>query len=173
MLQIPETQPKEQPSRLKNIEYLANSSNKNEQISWKINNNLAALIEEYPQSTIIHHYYFNKTKLPGQKSQFSYKDIALNEELLNNSNISFLSGHLHQTCSYKNYLCIGSVRSTSPLEINQEKFLFQYNEQEKTYYATPIRINPYLQYEYREKISQEQIEQTMYQQSTASTQNFL
>jgi hypothetical protein len=91
MLQIPEQQPIEQPLWLKNIEYLTTSSNKNEQISWKINQSLASLIEKYPDSLIIHHYYFNKTKLPGQKSQFSYKDISLSQELLDIPNIQFIS----------------------------------------------------------------------------------
>lgn len=173
MLQISEQQPTLQPSWLKNIEYLATSSNKNEQISWKINNCLASLIEKYPESLIIHHYYFNKTKLPGQKSQFSYKDIALSQELLDLTNIQFISGHLHQTCSYKNYLCTWSIRSTSPLEINQEKFLFRYDGNNKIYYADPIRINPYLQYEQGQKISQEQLKNTIQQQIENSKQNFL
>lgn len=147
MLQVPEQQATHQPSWIKNIEYLADSSNKNEQISWKINNCLASLLEQYPDSLVIHHYYFNKTKFPGQKSQFSYKDIALSQELLDMPNIQFLSGHLHQAYSFKNYLCTGSVRSTSPLETNQEKFLFYYDEKEKTYNAYPIRINPYFEYE--------------------------
>jgi len=105
MLEISEKQPTQQPDWLKNIQYLETSSNKNEQISWKINNCLATLLEQYPESLVIHHYYFNKTKLPGQKSQFSYKDIALSQELLDFTNTQFISGHLHQACSYKNYLC--------------------------------------------------------------------
>lgn len=173
MLQVPEQQPKQQPSWIKNIEYLATSSNKNEQISWKINNCLAALLEQYPDSLVIHHYYFNKTKFPGQKSQFSYKDIALSQELLDMPDIQFLSGHLHQAYSHKNYLCTGSVRSTSPLEINQEKFLFQYDTANKTYNADPIRINPYLQYDQGQKISQETLKETIFQQTINSKQNFL
>lgn len=173
MLQVPEQQPKQQPSWIKNIEYLATSSNKNEQISWKINNCLAVLLEQYPESLVIHHYYFNKTKFPGQKSQFSYKDIALSQELLDMPNIQFLSGHLHQAYSYKNYLCTWSVRSTSPLEINQEKFLFHYNEKNKSYSATPIRINPYFQYEEGQKITQKTIEETFQQQTEKSKQNFI
>ncbi len=171
MLEIPQYEPKETPSRLKTVEYLATSSNKNEQISWKINQNLAYYLEKNPNSLVIHHYYFNKTKLPGQKSQFSYKDIALNQELLDIPTIKFLSWHLHQACSYKNYLCTGSIWSTSPLEINQEKFLFQYTNNE--YQATPIRINPYLQYEEGQKISQESIHQTFQQQEEKSKQNFI
>jgi len=173
MLQIPEQQPKKNPTWLKNIKYLSTSSNKNEQTSWKINSNLAYLLEQYPESLIIHHYYFNKTKLPGQKSQFSYKDVAISQELLDIANIQFISWHLHQTCSYKNYLCTWSIRSTSPLEINQEKLFFKYNPSNNRYQATPIRINPYLQYEESQKISEDTIKNTFQQQTENSKQNFV
>lgn len=173
MLEIPEDKPKQQSDWLKNIEYLATSSNKNEQISWKINENLAYHLEENPESLVIHHYYFNKTKLPGQKSQFSYKDIALSEELFNLPQCEFISGHLHQTCSYKNYLCTWSIRSTSPLEVNQEKFVFQYNTSDNSYKATPIRINPYLEFKQGTKITEETIQKTIQEQTINSQNNFI
>ncbi|MDD3262656.1 MAG: metallophosphoesterase [Candidatus Absconditabacteria bacterium] len=173
MLQIPENQPTQQPDWLKNVQYLETSSNKNEQISWKINNCLATLLEKYPESLVIHHYYFNKTKLPGQKSQFSYKDIALSQELLDFTNTQFISGHLHQACSYKNYLCTGSIRSTSPLEINQEKFLFQYDTNNNTYKTKPIRINPYLEFQQGTKITEEIIKEAIQGQITNSKNYFL
>ena len=173
MLEISEKQPTQQPDWLKNIQYLETSSNKNEQISWKINNCLATLLEQYPESLVIHHYYFNKTKLPGQKSQFSYKDIALSQELLDFTNTQFISGHLHQACSYKNYLCTWSIRSTSPLEINQEKFLFQYDTNNNTYKTKPIRINPYLEFQQGTKITEEIIKEAIQWQVTNSKNYFL
>ncbi len=173
MLQIPNAQPHNTPNWLKNIEYLKDSSNKNEQKSREINNSLAFFLEQDPNLTIIHHYYFNKTKLPGQKSIFSYKDIALNEELLNNEHIQLISGHLHQSCSYKNYLCTGSIRSTSPLETNQEKMFFIYNTQEKKYTAEPIRINPYLQYEKETKINEATIQEIFKNQIINCKNNYI
>ncbi len=180
MIQIPENQPNQQPDRLKNIEYLKTSSNKNEQTSWKINQNLAYYLEKNPDLPasrqgflIIHHYYFNKTKLPGQKSQFSYKDIALNEELLNLSNTQFISGHLHQACSYKNYLCTGSIRSTSPLETNQEKLLFQFDTDKNSYKANPIRINPYVEFQQEKKITKEAMEKAFQELAENSNNNLI
>ncbi len=172
MIQIPENQTNKQPNRLKNIEHLQISSNKNEQTSWKINQNLAYYLEKNPESLIIHHYYFNKTKLPGQKSQFSYKDIALNQELLDNTDLQFISWHLHQACSYKNYLCTGSIRSTSPLETNQEKFLFQFDTDKNIYKANPIRINPYVEFQQEKKITKETMEKT-FQELTENSNNNL
>jgi hypothetical protein len=172
MLETPKEQPEQQPDWLKNIEYLATSSNKNEQTSWKINQNLAYYLEKNPESLVIHHYYFNKTKLPGQKSQFSYKDIALSQELLDMQTIKFISGHLHQTCSYKNYLCTGSLRSTSPLETNQEKFLFKFHTDKNLYKANPIRINPYLEFQQGEKITKEIFEKKFQELTENSKNNF-
>lgn len=57
-------------------------------------------------------------------------------------NIKMISGHLHQGFVYKNYLCTGSVRSTSPLEVNQTKALFQYSPNSVKWKM--IFINPYL-----------------------------
>ncbi len=170
MLEIPDQSPTEKPQRLQNIQFLQESKHKNEQKSRLVNQYLAYHLAQKPD-IIIHHHYFNKTKFPGQKSQFSYKDIAINSELLEKDDIHFISGHLHQAFSIKNYLCTGSVRSTSPLEINQEKLLFKY--QDNKYQAFPIRINPYLQFTNWEKITQETIIQTLQQQTENSSQNFL
>lgn len=173
MLQIPETQLTQEPIWLQKISYLQDSNNKNEQISWKVNQSLATMLEKHPNSTVIHHYYFNKTKLPGQKSQFSYKDIALNEEILDIPNTQLISGHLHQACSFKNYLCTGSIWSSSPLENNQEKFLFQYTPVNQTFTANPIRINPYIQIEFNWQISQNYITNIIQQQNEQSKTNFI
>lgn len=173
MLHIPENQSVQQPVWLQKISYLQDSNNKNEQISRKVNQTLATMIEKHPESTIVHHYYFNKTKLPGQKSQFSYKDISLNEDLLDIPNTQFISWHLHQACSFKNYLCTGSIWSSSPLENNQEKLLFQYNTTNKSFTASPIRINPYIQTEYTGQISKNFITNTLQQLNEQSKNNFI
>ncbi len=46
--------------------------------------------------------------------------------------------------AYKNYLCTGSLRYTSPLEQDHHKFLFQRNTEKDTVQGTQIAINPYL-----------------------------
>ncbi len=134
-----------QPTWLQSISYLADSQNKNEQKSREINAKLAVYLEQNPNLLVIHHYYFNGTMFPGQKSRFSYKDIALSNELLNFPSAKFISWHLHQGFSLHNYLCIGSARSTSSLEINQQKYLFKYRPDQALLEATPISINPYIQ----------------------------
>jgi len=134
-----------QPTWLQSISYLATSQNKNEQKSREINARLAGYLEQNPNLLVIHHYYFNGTMFPGQKSRFSYKDIALSNDLLALSNAKFISGHLHQGFSSHNYLCTGSARSTSSLEINQQKYLFKYRPDQALLEATPISINPYIQ----------------------------
>jgi hypothetical protein len=40
---------------------------------------------------VIHHYYINNTKFPGQKSKFNYKDVALHEDILKQTNIKLVS----------------------------------------------------------------------------------
>lgn len=103
----------------------------------------------------MHHYYFNSTVFPGQKSKFSYKDIALNEQFLELSEVKFISGHLHQGFTHANYLCTGSVRSTSSLETNQNKYIFQYDTTTKKITAIPIAINPQILVQNKEMITEE------------------
>lgn len=133
---------------------LEDSKNKNEIFSWYINKFLAQQISEHPNSTIIHHYYINGTAFPGQKSKFNYKDVALNEQFLDMPNCKFISGHLHQGFTYKNYFCLGSVRSTSPLEINQNKYIFHYNTNNKEITALPIQVNPQILIQNKEIITE-------------------
>lgn len=80
-----------QPTWLQAIAYLATSQNKNEQKSREINARLAGYLEQNPNLLVIHHYYFNGTMFPGQKSRFSYKDIALSNELLTLPTAKFIS----------------------------------------------------------------------------------
>lgn len=125
-------------------EELSNSKNKSEQTSWQINQILSNYISEHQKLTIIHHYYINNTIFPWQKSRFWYKDICLSNEFLDNSDIRLISWHLHQAFIHKNYFCCGSVRSTTPLEINQNKFLFKYKPENNYIEWFFNDINPYI-----------------------------
>jgi predicted phosphodiesterase len=55
--------------------------------------------------TFIHHYYVDGVTFPGQKTKFSFRDIALSSQRLDDKDIGLISGHLHQAFFYKNYLC--------------------------------------------------------------------
>lgn len=148
------------------INLLNNSENKNEQLSWNINQILLGFVQENTnqETIIVHHYYFNNTIFPWQKSRFSFKDISLSEKFFDLPNIKFISWHLHQSFVYKNYLCTGSLRSTSPLESNQIKYLFKLNTETQQIEAEAIHINPYIVIENNEdkKVDQESIN-TVYQ----------
>ncbi len=130
------------------IEELKKSGDKHKELSGKINSIVLHYAQKYYQQhqnvTIIHHYYFNKIKFPWQRARFYFKDIALSEFFLQAPHMKFLSWHLHQVFSYQNYLCIGSVRSTSSLENNQIKCLAQYNPKEKLVTLYQNEINPYI-----------------------------
>lgn len=121
---------------------LEKSPHKHEQFSWYINKYIAEQVDKHPWITIFHHYYINGTPFPGQKSRFSYKDIALNEQFLDMPDIKLISGHLHQPFTHNNYLCLGSVWSTSSLESNQNKYIFHYDTTSKNITALPLMINP-------------------------------
>ena len=110
------------------------------EVKWL--NNSKAVVYKNPNLTIFHHYYINGTSFPWQKSKFNYKDIALNEQFLDIPSIKMISGHLHQPFTHTNYLCLWSVRSTSSLETNQNKYVFQYDTKSKTVTAIPLMINP-------------------------------
>ncbi len=132
--------------RLKSISdfstLLQKSTHKHEAFSWYINNFLTEQIEKNTNLTIFHHYYINGTSFPWQKSKFNYKDVALNEQFLDIPTIKFISGHLHQPFTHNNYLCLWSVWSTSSLETNQNKYVFQYDVKSKKVTALPLMINP-------------------------------
>lgn len=124
------------------IDLLRQSTNKNELLSAAVNEYLRSAIAGKKDVLVIHHYYINNTKFPGQKSKFNYKDVALHEDILKQTNIKLISWHLHQSFVHGNYVCLGSVRSTTPLEANQNKFLFQYKNGKLE--ATQSDINPYI-----------------------------
>ncbi len=121
---------------------LKKSVHKHEIFSWQINQYVAEQIDKNPNLTIFHHYYINGTAFPGQKAKFNYKDIALHELFLTVPDIKLISGHLHQPFTHTNYLCLGSTRSTSPLEINQNKYIFHYDTMTKEMTALQISVNP-------------------------------
>lgn len=132
---------------------LETSTNKHEAFSWYINRFLAEQIDKNPNITVFHHYYINGTTFPGQKSKFNYKDIALNEQFLDIPSIKMVSGHLHQPFTHTNYLCLGSVWSTSSLETNQNKYVFHYDTTSKSITAIPLMINPQVTIRSKEAVS--------------------
>lgn len=118
------------------------------QQSARANSLLYTLVSDWraSQSTgklhILHHRYIVDTVFPGQQARFSYKSPGLSSHWLDEDDILLMSGHLHQPFAHKNYLCTGSVRHTSPLEINQLKYLFVWQWEEVL--CHPVAINPYL-----------------------------
>lgn len=54
-----------------------------------------------------------------------------------------------------NYLCTGSVRSTSSLEINQNKYIFHYDTTNKKITALQISINPQFLIQSKEMLTEE------------------
>jgi len=135
------------------IQELSQSQDKHEQHSAKINKILLNFLDTEDKITVIHHYYINKIKFPGQKARFSFKDISLSEYFLENKNIKMISGHLHQPFSWKNYFCLGSVRSTSSLESNQLKILARYDIKKQKLFLEQTQINPYFLIEQKQETS--------------------
>lgn len=122
----------------------AEAGTANERLSTRLNTLLESYVTKNPRLTVIHHHYIANTKFPGQQAQFSYKDIALSPHFLDMPGLRLISGHIHMPFSYKNYLCTGSVRYTSPLEQNHHKFLFRRDTEADTFTAEQITINPYV-----------------------------
>jgi DNA repair exonuclease SbcCD nuclease subunit len=116
------------------------------QTSRQINNILQWYLQKSTKKRLlIHHRYIANTAFPWQQAQFSYSSPALDPSLLDNPMLTLISWHLHAPFGYKNYLCAGSMWHTSPLEINQQKFVFRFNEKTQGMTAIPIHYNPYLQ----------------------------
>jgi len=94
----------------------------------------------------MHHWYINKTAFPWQFAQFSFRSPALSELVLDEEWVLVFSWHLHQPFTYKNYMCCWSLRSTSPLEVNQLKYFFRYKRDASwvpLIQATEYHHNPY------------------------------
>ncbi|MDO4714190.1 MAG: hypothetical protein Q4B28_06195 [bacterium] len=111
--------------------------------------------------TLIHHYYLNKEQFPGYRSSFAFKDIALSEQLLDVDGLKMISGHLHAPFVYKNYLCTGSVWATSPLEANQLKGVWKYQQGRLDFYA--LQMITYFQLEAQKSLVEEDI-RALYQE---------
>ncbi|MDR2191163.1 MAG: metallophosphoesterase [Candidatus Peribacteria bacterium] len=116
------------------------TGNKNLILSAKLHLLLQYFKQHQPALTIVHHYYFDNVAFPGQKSKFSFRDVALSSQRLDDTEIQFISGHLHQPFSYKNYFCTGSVRATSPLEENQLKGIRKYAQGKRSFYQLGINF---------------------------------
>lgn len=130
---------------------LCHSSHLGEQLSGKANAFLSSLIKNWRKSEvrtdelwIFHHRYLADTQFPGQKARFSFKNHALSSEFALQDDLLLISGHIHQPFVREHYICVGSIWSTSPLETNQVKYLFQVNPTQKKLIATSLFINPYI-----------------------------
>lgn len=128
--------------------HLADSKHKQEQQSARINSMLHAQVDDfcrqYPDTplTVIHHRYIADTLLPGLQAKFNYKSPALSASWLQDERISMISGHIHHACSIHNYLCVGAVRATSPLEYNECQMAFV-RSKDDTLVAFPLDIKQY------------------------------
>jgi len=104
------------------------SKNKNLTFSTQLNLVVERFTKKYSDLTLIHHYYVEWVSFPWQKAKFSFRDRALSQHWLDQANLQIISWHLHQAFAYKNYLCTWSLRATSPLEIDQIKYFWTWND---------------------------------------------
>ena len=114
------------------------SKNKNLTFSTQLNLVVERFTKKYSDLTLIHHYYVEWVAFPWQKAKFSFRDRALSQHWLDQTNLQIISWHLHQAFAYKNYLCTWSLRATSPLEINQIKYFWTWNDGKFTAHETGI-----------------------------------
>ena len=111
---------------LKDEKYAEEMKSKNKNLTFSAQLNLVVewFTKKYSNLTLIHHYYVEWVSFPWQKAKFSFRDRALSQHWLDQTNLQIISWHLHQAFAYKNYLCTGSLRATSPLEIDQIKYFW-------------------------------------------------
>jgi len=114
------------------------SKNKNQMLSAKLHLLVQYFKNHYSNLTFVHHYYFDSVVFPGQKSTFSFRDVALSNQWLEDKELFFISGHLHQAFFYQNYLCTGSIWASSPLEENQIKGYWKLSENQWSFYESGI-----------------------------------
>lgn len=133
------------------INLLKNSKNKNERFSACVNKILLNNYKKYWNLVVMHHYYTEWVNFPWQKWRFYFNDVSLSHLFCELDGLKLISWHLHQWFAYKNYFCVWSVRNTSPLEINQAKMLFKYNDENMEWKMW--FVNPYFQLENLEKDS--------------------
>lgn len=143
MLSMPSTATSiDDPSLAAIVDWLDESKNKHEQLSWSLNRLLYSYVKEQSSLTVIHHYYTQWVHFPWQQSVFWYRDLAISPWFLEQPSLRFLSWHLHQAFTYKNYFCVGSLWNTTPLEINQVKGVARCTHSQITF--IPLYVNPYL-----------------------------
>jgi len=146
---------KQANSLIKNLFFIAyqnwKQDNKNQKISWTINLDLSNFLLEHKIDLLVHHFYIANTSFPGQFAKFSYKNIALSDELFN-ADFDIVSWHLHKCFKHKNYTCVWSFWNTSPLEENDTKVVFTYPDKFKQ-----VIINPYISLDTNKKITEKEI----------------
>lgn len=114
------------------------SKNKNLTFSTQLNLVVERFTKKYSDLTLIHHYYVEWVSFPWQKAKFNFRDRALSQHWLDQANLQIISWHLHQAFAYKNYLCTGSLRATSPLEIDQIKYFWIWKDGKFTAHETGV-----------------------------------
>ena len=103
------------------------SKNKNLVFSAQLNLLVDWFTKKYSNLVLIHHYYVEWVSFPWQKAKFSFRDRALSQHRLDKENLKIISWHLHQAFVFKNYLCTWSIWATSPLETDQIKYFWSFN----------------------------------------------
>jgi hypothetical protein len=148
---------------------LTQSTNKYEQASGRLNLTLEHYTQTHKIDTIIHHYYTADTQFPGLRTQFSYRDVALDPYWMT-AWYDVISWHIHHPFVYGSYLCCGSLWNTAANETNQ--FKYYWIKHDTTIQWHQLQINPHLTLPYtgsaisesdiishRETITTQQIEQ--------------
>lgn len=142
---------------------LLDSDHPKEQISGRANTKLWLMIWEWRKNKksdkllLIHHRYIVQTQFPGQFARFGYKSPWLSNELFEIDDLIMISWHLHKPFVHHNYLCVWSVWHSSPLEIDQQKFLFHLDVNTLTRTASNIQINPYVEIQSDIRITKEEL----------------
>lgn len=130
-------------SRYTDVSMLMESSHKHELMSGFLTDFVLRQWQKNSELVVIFHQYIAGVRLPGQQSTYNYKDVALHPGLLDLPGLKLLSWHVHHVCSYKNYVGIGSVWHTSPLEVQETKWLFCLSDGILT--MQPVLLYPYVQ----------------------------
>lgn len=138
------------PDRVRELQLLKDSLHTDERQSYLLNAYLEDQIATHQSNnpgqrlTVIHHYYTADTRFPGVKSIFHYKEKAISPHFLSYEHIRLISGHIHHSFSYHNYLCLGASRSSSPLETNLLQWISRYDHKSDQRYLQQIAVQPYL-----------------------------
>ncbi len=120
---------------------LTQSTNKYEQTSGWLNLTLEYYTQNHKVDTIIHHYYTADTQFPWLRTQFSYRDVALDPYWMT-AGYEVISWHIHHPFIYGQYLCCGSLWNTAANESNQ--FKYYWIKHGKSIQWHQIQINPHL-----------------------------